>query len=376
MDGVPGFVPRVLRDGEVGLFRAEDRVFEAMVEGWRAQMLARGLTGSTIEGRCRVLRRFQEFAGTFPWSWRPVDLDDFMADRRSGERPVSLTTLRSDSNAIAMFCAYTSSSSYGWGDFCQRVFDDVPTQIAFEWNTPRHTCDDAVPAERRAFTKSELQRLFDDVDDRVDREFAAGSKRWLPALRDSIAFKVCYAYGLRRREVTMLDVQDFGPNPHVRAYGDFGAVAVRWAKGTSGSGPRRRTVLTVPEFEWVVDLLRFWIAEGGRWHFPTADRSAALWPSERGDRIRLGSVSDAFAAARDEAGLPKELGLHCLRHSYVTHLIEAGYDPLFVQQQVGHSYSSTTALYTSVSSDFKQKTIQRMIAKRLDGHGRDGDADD
>lgn len=65
------------------------------------------------------------------------------------------------------------------------------------------------------------------------------------------------------------------------------------------------------------------------------------------------------------AGLPTELKMHCLRHSYVTHLLEAGYDPLFVQQQVGHAYSSTTALYTSVSADFKQKTIQRMIQQRI-----------
>jgi integrase/recombinase XerD len=57
--------------------------------------------------------------------------------------------------------------------------------------------------------------------------------------------------------------------------------------------------------------------------------------------------------------------LHCLRHSYVTHLIEAGYDPTFVQTQVGHSYASTTGLYTSVSADFKQKTVQRMIARRI-----------
>ena len=63
--------------------------------------------------------------------------------------------------------------------------------------------------------------------------------------------------------------------------------------------------------------------------------------------------------------LSKELGLHCLRHSYVTHLIEAGYDPAFVQTQVGHAHASTTGLYTSVSSDFKQKTIQQMIAARL-----------
>lgn len=43
MDGVPGFVPRLLRDPGVTLFRADDRVFEAMVDGWRTQMLARGL---------------------------------------------------------------------------------------------------------------------------------------------------------------------------------------------------------------------------------------------------------------------------------------------------------------------------------------------
>ena len=87
MQGVPGFVPRVLRDAEVGLFRAEDRVFDAMLDGWKAQMLARGLTAQTIEGRCRVLRRFQEYAGTFPWTWRPVDLNDYMAERRSGAQP-------------------------------------------------------------------------------------------------------------------------------------------------------------------------------------------------------------------------------------------------------------------------------------------------
>ena len=44
------------------------------------------------------------------------------------------------------------------------------------------------------------------------------------------------------------------------------------------------------------------------------------------------------------------MSLHSLRHSYITHLIEDGYDPLFVQQQVGHCYASTTALYTSNGS--------------------------
>jgi len=53
--------------------------------------------------------------------------------------------------------------------------------------------------------------------------------------------------------------------------------------------------------------------------------------------------------------------MHCLRHSYVTRLIEDGLDPLFVQQQVGHSYASTTALYTSVSSDFRTRTLRGVL---------------
>jgi hypothetical protein len=54
-----------------------------------------------------------------------------------------------------------------------------------------------VPVRHRAFTRTELQTFFDATDDLVDAGFAKGSKRWLPALRDSTAFKDAYAYGLR-----------------------------------------------------------------------------------------------------------------------------------------------------------------------------------
>ncbi|YCH08578.1 tyrosine-type recombinase/integrase [Arthrobacter sp. alpha11c] len=367
----PGRIPAFLNTENIGLLRAEDRVFEAMLDGWRAQMLARGLSTAYIKSSCSVVERFQGHANEYPWTWSAHHVDEFFADRRSSDPGLALSTLRSNAGAIKAFCAYLTDGRYGWAALCERVFADIPVQVVFEWNSPRHATDDAVPPRRRAFTRAELQTFFDVADDVVDTEFSKRSKRWLPALRDSTAFKVAYAYGLRRRELTMLEYVDFGPNPHVEQFGRFGALQVRWAKGTKGSGPRRRTVLTVPEFDWVVGQLEYWLSPDGRKRFATADRSASMWPSERSGSTVYRNFDRAFQRIRKTAGLPEELSLHTLRHSYVTHLIEAGYDPLFIQQQVGHSYSSTTALYTSVSADFKQKTVQKMIAQRLRGGGTD-----
>ncbi len=44
-------------------------------------------------------------------------------------------------------------------------------------------------------------------------------------------------------------------------------------------------------------------------------------------------------------------------HAYVSHLIEDGVEPLFVQHQVGHSWASTTAVNTSVGSDHKDRML-------------------
>ena len=73
--------------------------------------------------------------------------------------------------------------------------------------------------------------------------------------------------------------------------------------------------------------------------------------TERGGRIKAAEVTERFAEYRDErrAGVGAD-SPHALRHSYVTHLIEDGFDELFVRMQVGHRYASTTALYTGVSA--------------------------
>jgi integrase/recombinase XerC len=81
--------------------------------------------------------------------------------------------------------------------------------------------------------------------------------------------------------------------------------------------------------------------------------------------VSLEKISARFADYRDALGLLDSVSLHSLRHSYITHLIEDGYDPLFVQQQVGHCYASTTALYTSVSSDFRNRTLRAALDRSI-----------
>jgi site-specific recombinase XerD len=75
-------------------------------------------------------------------------------------------------------------------------------------------------------------------------------------------------------------------------------------------------------------------------------------------------LDEAFEAARKAADLPDEIDLHGLRHSYVTHLVEFGYPERFVQDQVGHAYASTTAIYTGVSDEYRNRLMQRVLKER------------
>jgi site-specific recombinase XerC len=73
-------------------------------------------------------------------------------------------------------------------------------------------------------------------------------------------------------------------------------------------------------------------------------------------------LDERFETYRDAVGLDSKLDLHSLRHSYVSHLVEAGYPERFVTEQVGHAWGSTTAIYTSVSDDFKNRVMDAAVA--------------
>ena len=230
-------------------------VFQAMLEGWKRQQNSRYLRERTIEARLRTVRRFAEFTGQYPWQWGPAEIEAFTSDLVSGSKPAAHSTVRNYQTALQMFCAFITDTRYGWAGECERRFGEAPVQICHEWNTVAHLAEYEGQPGRRALTYDEVQALFDAADARAGQIRGRGRKGAMAALRDAAIIKVAYAYGLRRRETAMLDVADFRRNPRVGQYGTFGSVQVRFGKASRGSPPKRRTVLTVPEFDWVTGVL-------------------------------------------------------------------------------------------------------------------------
>ncbi len=143
-----------------------------------------------------------------------------------------------------------------------------------------------------------------------------------------------YATGLRRFEVLNLCTGDIDASA--------GLVRVRCGKGGVG-----RTVMLDPA---LLALLRaHWVRQRlpGPWLFPERQRDGR-WAGHPPDAR---AASEAFRAAALRAKLGRPASLHSLRHSFATHLLESGVDPITIQHLLGHANLTMTARYAHVQTD-------------------------
>ncbi len=125
--------------------------------------------------RLALLRRFREYADSYPWAWGPGDVEDFTVALMSGEQrlgPLDYPGLPPHV-AHVLRLPLRPPLRVGPSSAADR-FAQVPSQPCHEWNTVAHLNDYEGNPARRPFSYDELEVLFDYLDDRVERVAAFG----------------------------------------------------------------------------------------------------------------------------------------------------------------------------------------------------------
>ena len=159
-----------------------------------------------------------------------------------------------------------------------------------------------------------------------------------PGLKYKAALSVAYGAGLRGGEVVMLRVSDI----------DSQRMLIRVEQG---KGQKDRHAMLSPQL--LVILQAWWKQCRSRgWLFPGQDPLLPLTTRQ---------LNRACHMAADAAGLGSWVSPRTLRHSFATHLMEAGVDVRIIQVLLGHSKLETTARYTHVATN-----LLRTIESPLD----------
>jgi integrase/recombinase XerC len=154
--------------------------------------------------------------------------------------------------------------------------------------------------------------------------------------RDRAILELFYATGIRVAELAGLDVEDL----------DLREGAVR----VLGKGRKERIV---PVGRKAVEALRAYLGrEGERERGP-------VFLNGRGGRLTVRSVHRIVRARARAAGLHRRVSPHTLRHTFATHLLDAGADLRLIQELLGHARLGTTQKYTHVSTDRLMKVYDR-----------------
>ncbi|HVS35390.1 MAG TPA: tyrosine recombinase XerC [Gemmataceae bacterium] len=165
-------------------------------------------------------------------------------------------------------------------------------------------------------------------------------------VRDRAILETLYSAGLRVSELTGLNLEDVDL--------DAGCATVR------GKGRRERLALLGPH---AVAAVRLWLGQRAIIMARRSRVQPALFLNRSGTRLSSRSVGRLLEKYLAHAGLDPRTSPHTLRHSFATHLLDAGADIRSVQELLGHRSLSTTQIYTHV-------TTQRLRESYHQAHPR------
>lgn len=161
---------------------------------------------------------------------------------------------------------------------------------------------------------------------------------WIAA-RDAAVLTLLYGAGLRISEAIGLNLED---RP----------VAGQKSMRVIGKGGKERIVPLLPIINSAIDdyitLCPYVLTRGEK-----------LFRGARGGPLRARLIQSALQKIRSALGLPAKATPHALRHSFATHLLEAGGDLRSIQELLGHASLSTTQIYTAVDTSHLLDVYQK-----------------
>ena len=175
---------------------------------------------------------------------------------------------------------------------------------------------------------------FLSVDEAFELLNAVKDNNSASGLRDQAMLELFYSSGLRLAELAGLDMEDVNLNSAL--------VKLR------GKGKKERIV---PVGTKALQAIRSYLlaTENLRKENSADLVSGALFLNARGKRITTRSIARIVDAATVKSGIGRKISPHALRHSFATHLLEAGADLRSIQEMLGHESLSTTQKYTAVN---------------------------
>ncbi len=200
------------------------------------------------------------------------------------------------------------------------------TTLGKGWVMDRIPYPKTVKALPRILTKSEIQKIFDAT----------------VSLKQKVMLMVTYSAGLRISETARLRITDI----------DSARMLLRVAQGKGNQD--RYTLLS----QTALDTLRAYWKEyrPKNWLFPK--------DTSPDDHVPIDTIRQTFKRAKSEAAITKPASCHTLRHSFATHLLEAGTDLHTIQLLLGHSSIRTTTVYLHVSNKSLAKIVSPLDLKR------------
>ncbi len=280
----------------------KDALFKSVPLDFLKFLQLKGYSESTIHSYYYFLLRFincyrqKSIADINQFS--PIIINKYH-ELMQGEKDYSFTTLNQSINAIKLY--YT-------GFLKQEIkINDVA----------RPKVGKQLP---KVWSKEEMKKIIQSIDN----------------LKHKALISLIYGSGLRIKEALNLKLSDI----------DSKRMRVRINQGKGRKD--RYSILS----KSLLDILRLYYQE----YKP----SEYLFEGQFGGKYSTTSAGKVLRHAIEKSGVIKRGGLHSLRHSFATHLLESGTDIRYIQELLGHSSSTTTEVYTHVSNRYIENIISPL----------------